>query len=345
MKRALFIILVLFSMVSISAASEGNPEDILCRTVKSISICNPITYKNLTIFPLAISKGRDNKSIITLDEAFKKGYVEIMEKASSEVNTVVLVNKSKYYVFILAGEVITGCKQDRMVSEDCLIPPHSGKIYLSVYCTEHGRWTAKSNKFATGGIATSPGMRETAKATKSQSEVWAKVEEERTEAGAAPSPTDAYMDIIHDKDVERELKPYMDKFSGIPGISGWKTVGVLAAIGDEIIVVDLFTNHKLFEKLWEKLIKSYAMDAINRSQAGTLSKNDVRNFLNELGDVTICTRDTDGTGDAYTIDADRAFGTTIIFDKKVVHLDLFPRYHPCPTDPVPMLDFRREKSR
>ncbi len=345
MKCSLLILIVLLSIVSMAAKTEGDPEDILCKTVKSISICNPIKYKNLTIFPLAISRGRDKKSIITLDEAFKKGHIEIMEKASSEVNTVVLVNKSKYYVFILAGEIITGCKQDRMVSEDCLIPPHSGKIYLSVYCTEHGRWSAKTKKFATGGIVINPGMREAAKATKSQSEVWAQVEEKRAEVGAASSPTDAYMDIIHDKDVEKKLKPYVDKFSGIPGISGWNTIGVLAAVGDEIIVVDLFTNHKLFKKLWKKLIKSYAMDAINHSAGGTLSKSDVRDFLNELGDVAICFRDTDGTGDAYTIDADRAFGTTIIFDEKVVHLDLFPRYGPCPTGGVPTLDFRREKTR
>ncbi len=345
MKRFLCSIIICLSMVGITAAEEVDPEDILCKTAKSISIGKPIKYKNLSIYPLSISKGRDKKTILTLDEAIKKGYIDIMEKASSEVNTVVLANKSKYYIFILAGEVITGCKQDRMVSEDCLIPPHSGKIHLSVFCTEHGRWHEKSNKFAAGGIAASPGMRETAKATKSQSEVWAKVEEERSEAGAAPSPTDAYMDIIHDKDVERELKPYIDKFSNIPDVNGWNTVGVLAAVGDEIIVVDLFTNHSLFEKLWKKLIKSYALDAMNRSSSGSLSKGDVRDFLNELGDVSLCSRDTDGTGDAYTIDADRAFGTTLIFDEKVVHLDLFPRAHPCPTDPVPMLDFRREKSR
>lgn len=345
MKRSFLIFMVFCAMASVAAKTEGDPEDIIQGTSKSISICNPIKYKNLTIYPLALSKGRDGKSITTLDEAFKKGYIEIMEKASSEVNTVVLVNTSKYYIFILAGEIITGCKQDRMVSEDCLIPPHSGKIYLSVYCTEHGRWDAKSNRFASGGFAINPAMREAAKASKSQSEVWAKVEEKRAEVGAAASPTDAYMDIVEDKDVEKELKPYLDKFSSIPEIGGWNTVGVIAAVGDEIIVVDLFTNHKLFKKLWKKLIKSYAMDAINRSPGGSLSKSDVRDFLDELSDVTICSRDTDGTGDAYTIDADGAFGTTLIFDEKIVHLDLFPRYHPCPTDHVPMLEFRREQSR
>ncbi len=344
MKRIALILILVVGILALGATKAHDPENILSYTAKTICIGNPIKYKNLTIFPLSLSKGRDKKSIISLDEAFKKNYIEIMEKSSGDVNKVILVNTSKYYIFILAGEVITGCKQDRMVSEDCLIPPHSGKIYLSVYCTEHGRWSAKSQKFGTGGIVINPGMREAAKASKSQSEVWDKVEEKRAQLGAAASPTAAYMDIVKDKSVMKEIKPYVDKFSNIPDTGGWNSVGVVAAVGDEIIVVDLFTNHKLFKKLWKKLIKSYAMDAVHRCPKGKLSKSDVRDFLGELHDVNLCFRDTDGTGNAYTIDGDSSFGTTLIFSEKIVHLDLFPRMGACPTESVPMLDFRRERN-
>ncbi len=344
MKRFALVLIVLLGILNTGAFRKKDPEDIISSTGRRITVCNPIRYKNLTIFPLALSRGRDKKSIITFDRAFEKKYIEIMEKELGDVNTVILVNRSKYYVFILAGEVITGCKQDRMVSEDCLIPPHSGKIYLKVYCTEHGRWTAKSEKFATGGVTINPGMRKAAKESQSQGEVWAKVEEKRGEVGAAASPTSAYMDIVEDEKVKRDIKPYIDKFSNIPDIGGWNTVGVLAAVGDEIIVVDLFTNHKLFKKLWKKLIKSYALDAINRCSAGKLSKSDVREFLNELTDVDICTRNTDGTGDAYTIDGDSSFGTTLIFNEKIVYLDLFPREECRPIKRAPILDFRRERN-
>lgn len=343
MKRFALTLILILGMLNLGAFKKKEPEDILSSTVSCISVNNPIRYKNLTIFPLSLSRGRDKKSIITFDRAFEKNYIEIMEKESGDVNTVILVNKSKYYVFILAGEVITGCKQDRMVSEDCLIPPHSGKIHLKVYCTEHGRWISKSQRFSTGGIAINPKMRGVVKASKSQGEVWAKVEEKRSEVGAGASPTSAYMDIVEDKKVAREVKPYVDKFANIPDVGGWKTVGVLAAVGDEIIVVDLFTNHKLFKSLWKKLIKSYALDAINRCPDGKLLKSDVRDFIEELKDAGLSKRDTDGTGDAYTIDGDCSFGTTLIFDGKIVHLDLFPREGPRPIKRVPMLDFRREQ--
>ena len=343
MKRFALSIILILGLLNFWGFKNKDPECIISTTADRIGVCNPIVYKNLTIFPLTLWKGRDSKSIITLDEAFKKNYIEIKEKDDSDVNTVILINKSKYYIFILAGEVITGCKQDRMVSEDCLIPPHSGKIHLKVYCTEHGRWTSQSKKFASGGIAINPSTRKAAKATKSQSEVWAQVEEKRSELGAAASGTDRFVDIIEDNKVSSKVKPYVDKFSDIPDVSGWNTIGVVAAVGDEIVVVDLFTNHQLFKKLWKKLIKSYALDAINRCPSGKLSKNDVRNFIKELNDIGLCERDTDGTGNAYTINCDNSFGTTLIFDEKIVHLDLFPRRKTHSIKCVPMLDIRREQ--
>jgi hypothetical protein len=346
MKRFAFILILMLVVLVASESMGKDAENIVSSTASYISVGNPVRYKNLTIFPLSLSRGRDGKQIVTFDHALKKDYIEIMEKESGDVNTVILRNRSKYYVFILAGEIITGCKQDRMVSEDCLIPPNSGKIHLSVYCTEHGRWTAQTKKFSAGGFAINPKMREVAKASKSQSEVWAHVEEKRSEVGAAPSATSAYMDIVEDDKVASEIKPYVDKFSNIPNVRGWRTVGVLAAVGDEIIVVDLFTNHKLLSELWDKLIKSYALDAVNRCPSGKLSKNDALQYIRELKDVCLTSRDTDGAGYAYTVDCDCSFGTTLIFDEKIVHLDLFPRAQPQPhpIKRVPMLDFRREGS-
>jgi len=337
--------MVVLGMLNFAALKRKTPGDILYTTAKNISVCNPVRYKNLTIFPLALSRGRDSKSIITLDRALAKNYIEIIEKESGDVNTVILVNKSKYYVFILSGEVITGCKQDRMVSEDCLIPPHSGKIHLSVYCTEHGRWTAQSQTFGATKMAISPKMRGVAKESQSQSEVWAQVEEKRDEVGAASSPTSRYMDIVEDKEVAGKLKSYVDKFSNIPNVSGWNTIGVLAAVGDEIVVVDLFSNHKLFQSLWRKLIKSYALDAIHKSPEGKLSKSDVTDFIRELNDADLEARNTDGTGDAYTIDGDSSFGTTLIFDGKIMHLDLFPREETRHPKRIPLLDIRRQGGR
>ena len=328
--------------INLEAFKKHTPEETITSTTDAISVCNPLRYKNLTIFPLALSKGRDTKPMITLDEALDENYINIKEIESGDVNTVVLVNNSKYYIFLLSGEIITGCKQDRMVGEDCLIPPHSRKVYLHVYCTEHGRWIKKSERFSGGLMAISPNMRKAAKTSESQSEVWEQVEEKREEIGATASPTSRYMDIVQDKKIADKLNSYVDKFSSIPQIKNRSVVGVVAAVGDEIIVLDIFTHHRLFKKLWRKLIKSYALDAIHKTAYGKLSKRDVYNFIKNLNNAELTERKTDGVGESYTIDNENSFGTLLIFRGKITHLDLFPEAISHPKRRIPILDFRRK---
>ena len=342
MKRFILIFILIVLTINLEAFKKHTPEEILTSTADALSVCKPLRYKNLTIFPLALSKGRDTKSIITLDEAINRNYINIKETESGDVNTVVLINTSKYYVFLLSGEIITGCKQDRMVGEDCLIPPHSGKVYLHVYCTEHGRWTKKSERFSGGLMAISPNMRKVAKTSESQSEVWDQVEEKREEIGATASPTSRYMDIVQDKKIAGKLNSYIDKFSNIPDIKNRNVVGAVAAVGDEIIVLDIFTNHRLFKKLWSKLIKSYALDAIHKTVYGKLSRRDVYNFIKNLNDAELTERKTDGVGKSFTINNENSFGTSLIFKNKITHLDLFPEVTSHPKGRIPILDFRRK---
>ena len=68
---------------------------------------------------------------------------------AAEVNRLVLVNNSERPLLLLAGEVVTGGKQDRVIGLDSIVPPHSGPIDLSVFCVEHGRWVAASEHFGT----------------------------------------------------------------------------------------------------------------------------------------------------------------------------------------------------
>lgn len=143
------------------------------------SVQKPVSYKNLTIFPV---RGRDAAGAadyITLDEGIKAGTVVITERGAGEmarvnrrgsaalrqqqvnmssagggatVNQLALTNKSGKKLLLLSGEVIVGGKQDRIVEEDRLIPPVNVPISLNVFCVEHGRWQQRAS--ASGGAAT-----------------------------------------------------------------------------------------------------------------------------------------------------------------------------------------------
>src|SRR5215471_3252041 len=154
----------------------------------------PISHGNLTIFPVVASKTHDTSDFLTLDEGIRSGEVEVTEvgkmhpmvrrsphqyrpPGGPQVNTLVLVNNSKRPLILLAGEIVTGGKQDRIVGKDRIIPPESDPVDLSVFCVEHGRWTGASDKFGTMGFLMAvPSVRKEAMAQKDQQKVWTAVQ-------------------------------------------------------------------------------------------------------------------------------------------------------------------------
>ena len=123
----------------------------------------PIRHGNLTVFPVAAASSHNTQSFLTLDEGLRSGEVIVTEGGNvqplmrrrnrpvthdeAQVNRLVLVNNSKRPLILLAGEIVTGGKQDRVIGKDRLVPAESDPIDLGVFCVEPGRWTATSAKF------------------------------------------------------------------------------------------------------------------------------------------------------------------------------------------------------
>jgi hypothetical protein len=155
-------------------------------------VLSPISHGNLTIFPVVAAKTHDTSDFLTLDEGIRSGEVVVTEvgnmhamvrrpmpnyRPGPQVNTLVLVNNSKRPLILLAGEIVTGGKQDRIVGKDRIIAPESDPVDLSVFCVEHGRWTVTSDKFGNyKNLMAAPSVRKQAMAEKDQQKVWAAVE-------------------------------------------------------------------------------------------------------------------------------------------------------------------------
>jgi hypothetical protein len=155
-------------------------------------VLSPISHGNLTIFPIVAAKSHDTSDFLTLDEGIRSGEVVVTEVGNMhamvrrplpnyhpgpQVNTLVLVNNSKRPLILLAGEIVTGGKQDRIVGKDRIIAPESDPVDLSVFCVEHGRWTETSAKFGNyKNLMAQPSVRKEAMADKDQNKVWAAVQ-------------------------------------------------------------------------------------------------------------------------------------------------------------------------
>src|SRR5207249_10887638 len=153
-------------------------------------ILDPVTYENISVFPVVAPYGQDAGAFLTLEEGLATGEVLIRERGSEEmvrgrdgrpvlipqttgasVNQLVLVNRSKRPLLLLAGELVSGGKQDRVIGKDRIVPVGAPPLPLDVFCVEHGRWTG-SAQFAAANTIVHPSVRESAAVDQAQTKVW-----------------------------------------------------------------------------------------------------------------------------------------------------------------------------
>ncbi len=215
---------------------------------------------------------------------------------------------------ILAGEVVAGGKQDRVVSQDILLIPNSGKKQVSVYCVEHGRWSPKAsgNEFnAYYGLSTKT-VRKGAVVNKNQSEVWKRVEEVNAK-NKTESSTGTYTQLKNSKELNEELPKYIKHFEDLVN-SDTSYIGFVAVTGDTIISCDMFATNRLFRKQSAQLIKASAIEAITNGAAVTILATSVLKFLSEFM-----------KNESTQIETVRDQGEMLIHNGKKIHINYYKK--------------------
>src|SRR5712691_6413411 len=92
-------------------------------------------------------------------------------QGGASVNQLVLINRGSKPLILLAGELVSGGKQDRIISKDRIIPAGAQPLPLDVFCVEQGRWSSGA-QFSGGKLMVHPSVREKAAVDQEQSKVW-----------------------------------------------------------------------------------------------------------------------------------------------------------------------------
>ena len=106
-------------------------------------ISGPYTYDNLTIF-LVHGASSQGPVPLTLEEALERGNVKVHETGT--VSELEIENVGNEDVFVHAGDIVKGGQQDRVLTVTILVPPKSGRMPISSYCVERGRWSARGDE-------------------------------------------------------------------------------------------------------------------------------------------------------------------------------------------------------
>jgi len=208
--------------------------------------------------------------------------INISGSVGGNVNTLFAQNKSSDTIFIMAGEVVKGGKQDRVIGQDVVLAPGEG-VDLSAFCVEKSRWTTKNNnrgEFTGYYTVSSMDIRKSVTEDKNQAEVWRKVDEHTSKNGAT-SDTKAYTNLANSEEYQNTVKAYLNTFEDAFKDNS-RVIGVIAVTGNEIMGCDLFATHDLFIDSYVGLIHSYMSHAITQGSEVTINNDAVYAYLDSF---------------------------------------------------------------
>jgi len=241
--------------------------------------------KNLTVFPLLAPDGVKPEYLI-LEQALDQNFIQITElDAEGSVPELKLKNLGKKSVLIIEGEELVGAKQNRIVNTSFLVAGRT-EVVIPVSCVEQGRWSYRSEAFKSGKKMMHASMRrvhqEDVKYSlkrgrgyrSDQGRIWDNIAD-KLERMEVPSPTAAMADAFDS--YEDKLSDFFNKFQLIE----WQ-VGAVFAIDGQILGLEGFGCHDTFKRFFEKLVKSYALDALDSRdplQEESVPPNKARRFI------------------------------------------------------------------
>jgi hypothetical protein len=297
-----------------AAAVDANSPQADKGMTESWRLMEPVRYENLSVFPVVSRNVAETSAFLTLDEGLSTGQVAVTERGSetmirerggrpspvqyqegASVNQLVLINRGKKPLILLAGELVSGGKQDRIIAKDRIVQPGAPPLPLDVFCVEHGRWTNGSD-FSSANVIVHPSVREKAAVDQAQGQVWDAVTSGSTAresaggigmgglpAGAAPkiSPdsinitvqtearTLAYQKVYNNSHVNQSIDPFVEEVqkqfaAATANLKGEHVIGVVIAYGGEVAWSDVFASPELFARYWTKLLRSYVVEALAR---------------------------------------------------------------------------------
>ena len=290
------------------------------------NISDPVKKNNITIFFLQ-SKTKLENNFLTLEESISKSLVDIKEiNSKGTIRYLKVSNKSNQKLLILGSEQIIGnaLKQNRVVNNTTLVPEQTTTL-LSVSCCEKNRWspavannicTSESLYFTKGRINNSVDIFDNNKTD--QFKIWDDIAEKLDEFN-----TKSFTGTL--EDTYNKNKLYFDEITKYFKINE-NDVGVVAAIGNRLVNVEIFSSNKLLKIYFPKIIKSLVFESYKKtSQNYLLGLKDVYKLfrLIEFSEKKLHKPHNDCLGEEIRFNSDRVVGSCLNYKEKLLHFSGF----------------------
>ena len=301
---------------------------LITESLDSLALSPAQIWANLAMFPLLRSTAFDADYLV-LDEALKRESARVTEVSEGgSVPELAFENSGDLAVLLLDGEELVGARQNRVLNTTVLVGGKR-KIVIPVSCVEQGRWRYESREFASADrtlFATarakktqrvSESLRANGSYRSDQGEVWDDIAT-KSAAFATRSDTGAMSDVFE------QAKPRLDDFvTALRPVPG--QCGALFAIDGQLVGLELFDSAQTFAHYLPKLVRSYAMDAVDNPQPVAERPTEIgaRTFLAEVGALPGQAFPAVGEGQQIRLEGAALVGSALIHHERVLHLAAF----------------------
>ncbi len=164
---------------------------------------------------------------------------------------------------------------------------------------------------------THAGRRSDGSPTSDQGAVWDEVSRKLSAMGSA-SASQAFDQVYQDHatrldDLAARLHPPAECH------------GVVFAVAGEIAGADLFDQPATLAKLWTKLVRSYALDALETraSEVSPVTTDDASQWLRAAASAKAESYPSPGVGRDVRLEGPTLSGSALVVDEQAVHVELF----------------------
>jgi ARG and Rhodanese-Phosphatase-superfamily-associated Protein domain len=297
-KITIVVVLLLFAaaipVAILTMGQEGSGQDDKKISVSEYRLSGPYTHENLTIFLIHGKNQLEGDSLLTLQEALEQKKVIVFE--TKDVNELAIENLSQSDVYVQSGDIVKGGQQDRVLAVDLIVPPRSGRIPIAAFCVEQGRWSRRGSEQvgafeSSVEVASTKDLKLAAKRSKSQGAVWENVTVAQdklssnvgTRVNSTTSESSLQLALENPRVTETSnayIKALSDISKGKPDV-----IGYAFAINGRVNSADVYASNHLFNKLWPKLLRANAVEAIAELQKNNhfsaVLEEQVKSFLQD----------------------------------------------------------------
>jgi hypothetical protein len=255
-------------------------------------VSGPVTHENLTVYFIHGSSAAGPVPL-TLAEALAAKSVRVIETGS--VNALTIENLGEREVFVAAGDIVKGGRQDRVLSVSLVLPPHSGALAITAFCVEQGRWSRRGSEDATrfesaaaavptraarlaiqAAPAPAAGGAHPAATNNAaapdiavrQHKVWDEVarvqralSSKLAEPVASPQSASSLQLALENEKLKRAQDGYIAALKPA-GERESDIIGYAFALDGKLDSAEIYPSNALFRKMWPKLLTANATEAI-----------------------------------------------------------------------------------